>query len=117
MVEKDGEPIGFALSLPDINYALSKLNGRLLPFGLFKLLYYKNKTKTIRTIIMGVLKEHRRKAIAPMLYLKTIENGLRVGFNQAECSWILENNRAMNRDLVRLGAKRYKTYRIYEKTL
>ena len=33
MAEKDGEVVGAALTLPDINQVLTKLNGRLLPFG------------------------------------------------------------------------------------
>ena len=33
IAERDGEPIGAALTLPDVNQALAKLNGRLLPFG------------------------------------------------------------------------------------
>ena len=33
MAEKDGEVVGAALTLPDINQVLAKMNGRLLPFG------------------------------------------------------------------------------------
>jgi len=32
----------------------------------------------------------------------------------AEASWILEDNEAMNRPLLRLGLKPYRTWRIYE---
>ena len=38
MAEKDGEVIGAALTLPDINQVLAELNGRLLPFGWAKFL-------------------------------------------------------------------------------
>ena len=33
IAEKDGEVVGAALTLPDIEQALSRMNGRLLPFG------------------------------------------------------------------------------------
>ncbi|MCX6828642.1 MAG: N-acetyltransferase, partial [candidate division Zixibacteria bacterium] len=33
------EPAAFSLAVPDINQVLIKLNGRLLPFGIFKLLW------------------------------------------------------------------------------
>ena len=36
------------------------------------------------------------------------------GFGDCEMSWILEDNVLMNRSLEVMGAKRYKTYRIYE---
>ncbi len=37
------EPAGFALALPDYNQVLRRMNGRLLPFGILKLLWYKRK--------------------------------------------------------------------------
>ena len=36
------------------------------------------------------------------------------GIGDCEMSWILEDNVLMNRSLEVMGAKRYKTYRIYE---
>lgn len=117
IVEKGKETVGFSLALPDINQILINMRGRLLPFGFLKVLFNKRKVNTIRVITMGVKKEHRKTGIAPKFYLKTIENALRKGYTRAECSWVLENNRAMNRDLRVLGANKYKTYRIFHKPL
>jgi hypothetical protein len=39
------------------------------------------------------------------------------GYQRCECSWVLEDNRAMNRALAASGAALYKTYRIYQKEL
>ena len=39
------------------------------------------------------------------------------GIRYGEMSWILENNEAMNRIAVMLGAALYKQYRIYEKAI
>jgi hypothetical protein len=41
----------------------------------------------------------------------------KLGFRWVELSWILESNRPMRNILERLGAKSYKTYRIYGKAL
>ncbi len=117
IVEKGSETVGFSLALPDINQVLVKMNGKLLPFGFLKLMRGMKKIDTIRVITMGVKKEHRKTGISAMFYLKTIENGLRKGYTRAECSWVLENNKAMNRDLRLLGAHKYKTYRIYQKEI
>src|SRR5207302_7096205 len=43
IAEKDGEPVGAALTLPDYNQVLRHLNGRLLPFGWAKALWYRRK--------------------------------------------------------------------------
>jgi hypothetical protein len=42
---------------------------------------------------------------------------LKRNYTAAECSWILENNDLMNRPIEQMGGKRYKTYRLYEKTI
>jgi GNAT superfamily N-acetyltransferase len=114
MAEIDGKPVGFSLSLPDMNQALIHLRGRLLPTGLFRLLYYRKKIDMIRIIIMGVIHEYRNRGIDAIFYLDTWKNATRRGYYRGEMSWILENNEMMNRAARMLGANVYKTYRIYE---
>jgi GNAT superfamily N-acetyltransferase len=115
------EPVGFILCLPDINVALRKLNGRLtrwgLPIGLIKLLYLKGRLKTARLIALGVVEKYRRAGIAETLVLRVIEETMiKRGFT-GELSMTLEDNVMINRFLEAIGASRYKTYRIYKKTL
>lgn len=117
IAEVDGEPVGFALALPDFNQALKHVNGRLFPFGIFKLLWYRRKIDTLRVLTLGLKPGYRNKGIDAMLYLHIFREGVAAGFKQAECSWILEDNWDMRRGLERMGARVYKTYRIYEKTL
>ena len=121
VAEIEGEPVGFILCVPDINVALRKINGRLttfgIPIGLAKLLYYKSRLKTVRLVALGVVRKYRRHGIAEMLVLHIIEEAmLKRGFI-GECSLILENNHMMNRFLEAIGAEKYKTYRIYRRSL
>ena len=115
--ELGGKPVGFSLACPDINQALIKLNGRLFPFGVFKLLWYARKINRLRVIIMGVIPEYRNKGIDSVFYLDTYQNAVAKGYNWGEFSWILENNDPMNTALKNIGATVYKTYRIYEKKI
>ncbi len=115
--ELNGEPIGFALALPDFNQILRKLNGKLLPFGIVKVLFYKKIRRIIdgiRVIILGVLPEYRGRGIDNLLYLEVINEGLRHGYKWAELGWILETNHKMNRALESLGAEVFRIYRIYD---
>ncbi len=112
-----GECIGFSLSVRDVNPALQKANGRLFPLGLPKLLWHIRKTTRLRTMAMGVLKEHRHRGIDIVFYLKTLEEGLKLGFVDSECSIILEINKRMIGALEDLSARRYKTFRFYEKEI
>lgn len=116
-LEKDSEPIGFAMALPDMNQAIRHANGRLFPLGLLKILYHARKIRTARVLVLGILKEHRGKGLDILLYIQLIKNGLRHGFRGGEFSWILEDNTAIRRPLERLGASAYKTYRFYERPL
>jgi GNAT superfamily N-acetyltransferase len=121
LAEIGSEPVGFILCVPDINVALKKIDGRLttfgLPIGLAKLLYQKSRIKTVRLVALGVVPKYRRHGIAEMLVLHIIENAmLKRGFI-GECSLILENNVMMNRFLEAIGAEKYKTYRVYRRSL
>ena len=113
----NGECIGFSLSIKDLNPAIKKANGRLFPFGVFKILLAARKVTRLRTIAMGVLKEHRHRGIDIVFYLKTIEDGTRLGYVDSECSIIVETNHRMIGALEDLSAERYKSYRFYEKKL
>lgn len=115
--EVNGKPAGFTLTLPDFNQVLKKMNGRLLPFGFIKLLLYKRKIDWLRVIIMGVKPEYRKRGIDSVFYLETIRNGNKGGYGGAEISWVLEDNLAMRQTADKLGARIYKTYRIFNKHL
>jgi GNAT superfamily N-acetyltransferase len=121
VAEIDGEAVGFALSLPDINVALKKIGGRLtsfgIPIGLARLVYNKPRIRKARYIAMGVRPQFRRLGVAEMMVLRTMEAGMvKCGF-QAELSMTLENNVMVNRFIEGIGAERYKTYRIFKRPL
>jgi GNAT superfamily N-acetyltransferase len=117
IVEVKGEPAGFALGIPDFNVALRHMNGRLLPFGILKALWYKRKIKLARIITLGLKPEFRRKGIDVLLYLRLYEGGVAGGYPESEGSWILEDNGEMRRGMERFGYEPYKTDRILEKPL
>lgn len=118
IAEVDGKIAGVSVALPDINQALKRIkNGRLLPFGIIKLLWYKNKIDMIRLTIMGVIKEYRHMGIDTCFVYETYRKSLQLGIWRCEMSQILETNIPMNNVLVKLGARLYKTYRIYDHAL
>lgn len=122
IAEVDGEPVAFVIAVRDVNVALRRLkNGRLttfgLPIGLARLLYYHRKTRTGRLVALGVVEKYRRAGIAEMLVLNVIDAAFSRGFTGAELSMTLENNVMVNRFIEAMGAKRYKTYRMYRRDL
>ncbi len=119
LAEIEGRAVGFSITLPDINEAIRPLNGRLtrfgLPLGALKFLYRKRHITTARMVVLDVLKEYRRRGVAEMLILNTLDYGKNLlGYTGAELGWTLEDNVSVNRTIEAVGGRRYKTYRIYQ---
>ena len=117
IAEKGDETVGVAFTLPDINQAIAKTKGRLLPFGWLKFLLAKRKIDRVRVFALGVKNEYRHSGVAAGLYLKHLEAASPDGVPAAETGWILETNKPMNRAMGGMGGKVVKKYRIYEKSL
>ncbi len=117
IVEKDGEPVGFSVSLPDYNQVFRHMDGTLFPTGIFKLLYYRRQINHVRTALMGIIPEYQGRGLDALLHRRTVEDSKPKGYYSSELSWILESNTQMIRVAERLGAKLEKTYRMYTKSL
>ncbi len=117
LAEDKGKPVGFAFGLPNYNEVLIKMNGRLLPFGFLKLLYYKRRITGIRAVVFGILKEYRMTGLSYLLYWHLEKNSLAKGYTWAETSWQLEDNDAINRFTSSIGGEIYKKYRFYERMI
>lgn len=123
IVEYDGEPAAFMLTIPDVNEAIADLDGSLLPFGWAKLLWRLKvrTTSKVRVPLMGVRKKYQGTlagASMALLLIATIRhNAQDRGYERGELSWILDDNIAMQRILETILCRHYKTYRIYGKAL
>lgn len=116
IAEVDGEAVGLSVTLPDYNYVLKKMKGRMFPFGWLKFLLNVNKIDGLRVTIMGVLDEYKGRGIDVCFYCKSFETAAKHknNYTKAEFSWILESNTMMNKIAKSLTAEVYKTYRLYD---
>lgn len=117
------KPIGFALTLPDVNQAIAKVkDGKLFPFGIFKLLWFlkgpgKKVINRCRILTLGFKKDYREMGIGPLLYAEYLKRGPALGYPVGEASWVLEDNKPMTRALEMMCGERSKVYRIYNRAL
>ncbi|MGQ9570691.1 MAG: hypothetical protein ACUVUQ_07580 [Thermodesulfovibrionales bacterium] len=119
IAEKDGEPIGFLGVLPDLNFILKKMQGKLNPFTILKAIYYFKKIRYLRLLLLGIKSEYRNKGVDALLFREGFKN-VREKYRQfqyVEFSWILEDNIPVQRLVEIVGAKLYKKYRVYEKSI
>jgi len=116
----EDKPAGFYTALPDYNQILKKMKGRFFPFGIFHMLFDRNKITRLRIITLGVIKEYQNRGIDTVFYTKSFQianEHKKLKIKEAEMSWILENNLMMNRIAQNLGGEIHKRYRIFDKKI
>jgi ribosomal protein S18 acetylase RimI-like enzyme len=117
IAEWNGKPVGFMMFLPDFNYVLKRLNGRLFPFGIVKALWYSRKIQDTRLLLLGIREGFRRRGIDAVLLSEGLKALKKHGFRRVEFSWVLEDNYPVQRIIDTVQGRLYKKYRIYEKKL
>ncbi len=115
--EKEGEVVGFSLTIPDANRAIGTIRGRLWPWSAIRMLLALRRVNTGRTITLGVLPEYRRSGLDAALIHRSNVNANTIRLTGAECSWVLADNVPMIRGIEQTGGVAYRWYRIYEKAL
>ena len=121
IVERDGEAIGFSLTIPDVNQPLLRIRPgpSLVSSYLAAARLYLNRYKTtlVRVLALGVIEQFRARGVDALLYYETALAAAERGYQEIEASWILETNDMMNRAIAMMGGEVYKKYRLYEKEL
>ena len=112
--EIDGKMVGAVFGLPDYNPRIKQIDGRLFPFGFWRLLRKKQDIKRIRVISTNVLPEYQLMGIGLVLLDGLVPKALEWGIEEAEFSWVLESNSLSRGSLEKGGAKLIKTYRLYD---
>jgi len=120
----DGQEVGFAVGLPDINGIIAKFRGRLFPFNWIKLIWaMKRETwRTARIPFLGIRRAWRttpRGSALVVLLVKelVIQASTRYKLDWAEYSWIREVDTRMVSLGEAIAGPPAKTYRIYAKAI
>jgi len=118
LAEQDGKIVAFGLALPDYNQIFKTIKrGRLLPTGIFKLLFGKKNISRIRIYALGVIDGYRKMGIEACLYGTIIKKYKEKGYKCAEAGWTLEHNTLINNAIAAIKGDPYKKYRLYEKDI
>ncbi len=115
--EDTGEVVGMAITIPDLNQVLERINGRLLPLGWWYLLRKGRYMDRVRVGFLGVKPEYQHTGVAARLYQLHFDAAEARPQKGGEMGWILETNTAMNRGMEAMGGSVVKRYRMYEQVL
>lgn len=111
----EGKPVGMIVCVPNINEVLHKIpDGRLFPAGWWTLLNGLRTVHGFRTMLMGVVHEHRGKGVDALMIDHVIQNGAAMGYDYCELSWVLEDNEPMVSLADKAGGVLYRKYRLFE---
>ena len=113
----DGMAIGAVLALLDYNQIIRTMNGRLLPLGILKLMLGRKRINVARGMAVTMAPGYQQSGLSIVLLDRLVEAARPWGLKSWEFSWVLESNTSSRGTLERLGTKRSKTYRIYDRAL
>ena len=114
IARKGDLPIGFMVALPDYNQVLKRMNGKILPIGWLKFLYYKRKINGARAMIQMVDKEYHNLGVNHAMYYEAYKDLQETGVVFVEASCIDEENLSSRIGVEKAGGKHYRTYRTYK---
>jgi hypothetical protein len=113
----EGELVGFAVGMPDFSKGIRKANGKLFPFGIFKILRDSKRSKKLLMMLGGVKKEYRGKGLDVLMGVKILQSGIKHKMESIDSHLVLENNSKMRSEYERIGCQVVKKFRIYQKDL
>ena len=94
VAERDGETIAVAITVPDINQVLRRMNGRVLPLRLAgTTCAAASIVDRVRVGFLGVKPEYQHTGVAAALYVEHFDESARSArIKWGEMGWILETN-------------------------
>ena len=124
IAELDGVPVAFMMTLPDINGVLTRVKGKLFPFGWLHLLRWLKKPMgaDMRVPLMGVKRELQNSRLASQLAFMLIDrikkNATGVYHSRrGEIGWILDDNQGMIAIANAIDSRINREYVIFQKPL
>ena len=115
----EGEPVGFFVSIPDVNQLIVKhVNGSLNLWGKLLFLFRKKRKlcKTVFGIVFGVSPKHQKRGVEIAMIVesaKLIQDSRKTKYKELQMNWIGDFNPKMMRVAENIGAKIYKTHHTY----
>jgi GNAT superfamily N-acetyltransferase len=114
---ENGETVGVAITVPDVNQVLKQMNGRVLPFGWWHYLNRRRIVDRCRIGFLGVKPAYQHTGVAAGFYIEHFNVSERSRIKWGEGGWVLETNKGLNRGMEALGGQIDKRYRVYERAL
>ncbi|NOZ46549.1 MAG: hypothetical protein GXO79_07170, partial [Chlorobi bacterium] len=115
--KKDNEVAAFIISMPDISEGIRKAKGKVIPFGIFKILRLQKKTKQLNLLLGAIKEKYRNRGLDAVMAVTLLNAAIKAGLEVIDSHVILADNLRMRAEMDRVGGKVYKKYRIYQRDI
>jgi len=116
--DKQGEIIGFALMVPSTAKAAKKSNGRLFPFGIFRMFKaLKGKNDTLEMYFIAVKPELQKTGVPAIIMAHMLDVCIKNGIKHCETGPELELNGEVQSLWKDFDARNHKRRRCWKKTI
>lgn len=117
IVVNDRQVVAFILGIPNLNEGIRQSQGRLFPFGIFKIIHAAKRSKQLDLMLGAIKPEFRGRGLDVLLGMAMINSAKSAGFEFMDSHHELENNTKMRAEMQRAGGHVYKRFRIFRKQL
>jgi hypothetical protein len=114
---RSGEILSFIIAMPDISKGIIACKGRVLPFGILRILFERGRSKQLNLLLGGIREDYRGKGLDVLMGVRMLEKAKERGMTHIDSHLELETNHRMRREMERMGGVIYKRYRIFTKAL
>ncbi|MBQ3047524.1 MAG: GNAT family N-acetyltransferase, partial [Clostridia bacterium] len=92
VVNEQNQMVGFGLVFPSLSEAVNKSQGKLLPFGIFRMLRQIKKPKSIDLGLIAIKPEYQNKGVNTLILSELINGMIEKKIEYAETNLMLEDN-------------------------
>lgn len=117
IVRVGDELVAFIIGMPDLTEGIQKARGRLLPFGVLKIIRAAKRTKQLDLLLGGIKEEYRGRGLDVLMGESMIISANKAGLETIDSHHEMETNTAVRAEMERMGGEVYKIFRVWQKDL
>jgi hypothetical protein len=117
IADKQGNILSFIIGMPDISKGIIAAKGKILPFGIFKIIKSRKQTKQLNLLLGGIRPDCRGQGLDVIMGVKMLESARKSGLEYIDSHLELETNTKMRMEMEKMGGVIYKRYRIYQRKI
>lgn len=116
-VKHEDELVAFVVGMPNLAPGIRKARGRLLPFGILKIMREAKKTKQLDLLLGAIKEEYRGRGLDVLMGVSMLRSARDAGMKVLDTHHEMETNVKVRAEMERMGGEIYKRFRVYQKNL